>query len=61
MFIVFSRRLLMLSRGGDEEVYLLPGEGEAGNGGFPLVQGKGRDRGQEGETKLRKQWLNQSE
>lgn len=55
MFIVFSRRLLMLSRGGDEEVYLLPGEGEAGNSGFPLVQGKGRDRGQEGETKLRKQ------
>lgn len=32
----------MLSQGEDEEVYLLPGEGEAGNSGFPLVQGKGR-------------------
>lgn len=44
MFIIFYRLLLMPSQGGDEEVYLLPGEGEAGDSGFPLVQGKGRDR-----------------
>lgn len=45
----------MLSQGEDEEVYLLPGEKKAGNSGFPLVWRRGRQRGQEGERKLRKQ------
>lgn len=54
MFVFFLRLLLMLSQGGDEEVCLQPGEKKAGNSGFPLVQVE-RERGQEGETKLRKQ------
>lgn len=56
MFVFFLRLLLMPSQGGDEEVCLQPGEKKAGNCGFPLVQGRvERERGQEGETKLRKQ------
>lgn len=44
MFFVFYRLLLVLSRGGNKELYLLPGERKAGNSGFPLVCGKGSDR-----------------
>ena len=43
----------MLSQEGDEEVYLLPAEGEAGNSDFPLVQGKGRDRE---DKKVKQNW-----
>lgn len=52
MFVI-HRLLLMLSQGGDEEVYFLLDE-KAGNSGFPLLWGE-REKGQEGERKLRKQ------
>lgn len=59
MFVV-HRMLLMVSQGGDEEVYLLPGEKKAANSGFALVGEGEREGGQEGERKLRKQLLNES-
>lgn len=59
MFLPSYRLVLMLPCRGVGEVYLVPGEGEAGDGGFPLVQGKaagsGGEKGREGRTKLRKQ------
>lgn len=44
MFVIHGL-LLMVSQGGDEEVYLLPGEKKAGYSDFPLVWGRGEREG----------------
>lgn len=59
MFVVHGL-LLMVSQGGDEEVNLLPGEKKASTVAFLWVREGERERGQEGERKLRKQLLNQN-